>query len=170
MDGILGPISTNPMYFKEDFTYDEVTKFGQDGAVVEEYHARVAHRLCEFIDQVRCHSLTHSHSCTHSLMHSLTCTPHAQSCTASLAISLAPLPRHSSSHTPRYSSLTHSLTHHVVYCPTQLYTRLQVTVQDGGKKNYFCICIPCYNESMDDLMKTVLCLLENIDFMKHEGE
>jgi hypothetical protein len=22
---------------------------------------------------------------------------------------------------------------------------------------------------MDDLMKTVLCLLENIDFMKHEG-
>ena len=95
MDGILGPISTNPMYFKEDFTYQEITKFGRDGEVIEEYHAQVAHRLCEFIDQV--------------------------------------------------------------------------TMQDGGKKNYFCICIPCYNESMDDLMKTVLCLLENIDFMKHEG-
>ena len=96
MDGILGPISTNPMYFKEDFTYEEITKFGGNGEVVEEYHAKVAHRLCEFIDQV--------------------------------------------------------------------------TLKDGGKKNYFCICIPCYNESMDDLMKTVLCLLENIDFMKHEGK
>jgi hypothetical protein len=52
MDGILGPISTNPMYFKEDFTYEEITKFDKDGKVVEEYHAKVAHRLCEFIDQV----------------------------------------------------------------------------------------------------------------------
>jgi len=84
------------MYFKEDFKYSEITKFGQNGEIVEEYHAKVAHRLCEFIDQV--------------------------------------------------------------------------TIQDGGKKNYFCICIPCYNESMDDLMKTVLCLLENIDFMKHEAK
>lgn len=95
MDGILGPMSTNPMYFKEDFTYEDITKFGGSGEVIEEYHAKVAHRLCEFIDQV--------------------------------------------------------------------------TLKDGGKKNYFNICIPCYNESMDDLMKTVLCLLENIDFMKHEG-
>lgn len=96
MDGILGPVATNPMYFKEDFLYEDITKYGGSGEVVEEYHAKVAHRLCEFIDQV--------------------------------------------------------------------------TLKDGGKKNYFNICIPCYNESMDDLMKTVLCLLENIDFMKHEGK
>ena len=44
-----------------------------------------------------------------------------------------------------------------------------VTLCERGSKNYFCVCIPCYNESMEDLMKTVLCIMENIDFMKHEG-
>eukprot|EP00602_Paraphysomonas_sp_CaronLab_P007790 CAMPEP_0185027752 /NCGR_PEP_ID=MMETSP1103-20130426/12954_1 /TAXON_ID=36769 /ORGANISM="Paraphysomonas bandaiensis, Strain Caron Lab Isolate" /LENGTH=559 /DNA_ID=CAMNT_0027561865 /DNA_START=78 /DNA_END=1754 /DNA_ORIENTATION=+ len=94
MDGILGPISTEPTYFKEDFTYDDVTTIGSDGKIVKECHGRVCTKLCEYIDNV--------------------------------------------------------------------------TLCDRGTKNYFCICIPCYNESMDDLMKTVLCLMENIDFMKHE--
>ena len=123
--------------------------------VLRTHNHALPHLLSRWLPYLVIHQITHHathHSLTYSLTHSLS------------------HPSMSLIHPSIHPSRTHSLTHHVVYCPTQLYTRLQVTVQDGGKKNYFCICIPCYNESMDDLMKTVLCLLENIDFMKHEGE
>lgn len=43
------------------------------------------------------------------------------------------------------------------------------TLLDGGTKKYLAICVPCYNESMDDLMKTVVSIMENIDFMKNSA-
>lgn len=36
------------------------------------------------------------------------------------------------------------------------------------KAKYLCVCVPCYNESLDDLMKTVKSLMENVDFLKHK--
>jgi hypothetical protein len=36
------------------------------------------------------------------------------------------------------------------------------------KRKFLCICVPCYNESTEDLMKTIASLMENIDFMKHK--
>ena len=36
------------------------------------------------------------------------------------------------------------------------------------KRNFLCVCCPCYNESFDDLTKTLLSIMENIDFLKHK--
>ena len=36
------------------------------------------------------------------------------------------------------------------------------------KRKFLCVCVPCYNESTDDLMKTIASLMENVDFMKHK--
>lgn len=44
----------------------------------------------------------------------------------------------------------------------------KITDVDGGERNYFCVFVPVYNESVEQLMKTILSVMENIDFMKHE--
>ena len=36
------------------------------------------------------------------------------------------------------------------------------------RRKFLCVCVPCYNESTDDLMKTIASLMENVDFMKHK--
>lgn len=33
---------------------------------------------------------------------------------------------------------------------------------------YLTVCVPCYNENLEELMKTFLSLMENIDFMKRK--
>lgn len=30
---------------------------------------------------------------------------------------------------------------------------------------YLCVCVPCYNEGLEELMKTMISLMENFDFM-----
>lgn len=35
--------------------------------------------------------------------------------------------------------------------------------QEGVK--YLCVCVPCYNEDFEELLKTLLSLMENFDFM-----
>lgn len=30
---------------------------------------------------------------------------------------------------------------------------------------YLCVCVPCYNEDLEELMKTLVSLMENFDFM-----
>jgi cellulose synthase/poly-beta-1,6-N-acetylglucosamine synthase-like glycosyltransferase len=36
-------------------------------------------------------------------------------------------------------------------------------------RKFLCVCVPCYNESTVDLMKTVASLMKNVDFMKHKA-
>lgn len=33
---------------------------------------------------------------------------------------------------------------------------------------YLCICVPCYNEDLSELLKTLLSLLENFEFMERK--
>ena len=33
-------------------------------------------------------------------------------------------------------------------------------------QKYLAICVPCYNENIGELMKTIISLMENIEFMK----
>jgi hypothetical protein len=35
-------------------------------------------------------------------------------------------------------------------------------------KRYLTICVPCYNEDLDELLKTLLSLMENIEFMQRK--
>jgi hypothetical protein len=30
---------------------------------------------------------------------------------------------------------------------------------------YLCVCVPCYNEDLEELLKTLVSLMENFDFM-----
>lgn len=42
---------------------------------------------------------------------------------------------------------------------------------EEGEANGVCfltICIPCYNENVDELMKTISSIMNNIEFMKHK--
>jgi hypothetical protein len=36
------------------------------------------------------------------------------------------------------------------------------------KKRYLTICVPCYNEDLDELLKTLFSLMENIEFMQRK--
>jgi hypothetical protein len=33
------------------------------------------------------------------------------------------------------------------------------------KVKYLCVCVPCYNEDLEELLKTLISLMENFDFM-----
>jgi hypothetical protein len=35
-------------------------------------------------------------------------------------------------------------------------------------KRYLTICVPCYNEDLDELMKTLYSLMENVEFMQRK--
>jgi hypothetical protein len=35
--------------------------------------------------------------------------------------------------------------------------------KEGTK--YLCVCVPCYNEDLEELLKTLVSLMENFDFM-----
>lgn len=35
-------------------------------------------------------------------------------------------------------------------------------------KRYLAICMPCYNEDLDELLKTLFSLMENIEFMQRK--
>lgn len=39
-----------------------------------------------------------------------------------------------------------------------------LTESDGSK--YMCVCVPCYNEDLSELLKTLVSLLENFEFME----
>ncbi len=39
-------------------------------------------------------------------------------------------------------------------------------VSDNPQAKYLAICVPCYNETVDDLLKTLISLMQNIDFMQ----
>lgn len=41
-------------------------------------------------------------------------------------------------------------------------------VNDRGEKMYLTICVPCYNEHLDELMKTIHSLMENVEFMQRK--
>lgn len=40
--------------------------------------------------------------------------------------------------------------------------------QKKDTEKFLCVCVPVYNESKDDLMKTIMSVMENIDFIKHK--
>ena len=42
-------------------------------------------------------------------------------------------------------------------------------VSSSKEKVYVAFCIPCYNETFDSLIKTILSIMENVDFMKHNA-
>jgi len=35
-------------------------------------------------------------------------------------------------------------------------------------KRYLTICVPCYNEDLDELLKTLFSLMENVEFMQRK--
>ena len=35
-------------------------------------------------------------------------------------------------------------------------------------KKYLTICVPCYNEDLDELLKTLYSLMENVEFMQRK--
>ncbi len=39
---------------------------------------------------------------------------------------------------------------------------------EHAEVKYLLICVPCYNENLEELMKTFLSLLENFDFMQRK--
>ena len=44
----------------------------------------------------------------------------------------------------------------------------QLVNDPDEKKRYLTICVPCYNEDLDELLKTLLSLMENIEFMQRK--
>ncbi len=45
---------------------------------------------------------------------------------------------------------------------------LMAAASDDSEKKYLAICVPCYNENLEELMKTFLSLMENVDFMQRK--
>jgi cellulose synthase/poly-beta-1,6-N-acetylglucosamine synthase-like glycosyltransferase len=44
----------------------------------------------------------------------------------------------------------------------------QLLEDPDPNKRYLTICVPCYNEDLDELLKTLLSLMENIEFMQRK--
>ena len=96
MEGVLGPIASDPSYYMQEFKYKDVTRYNANGDVAQGCHAKMCSEICKHINKI--------------------------------------------------------------------------TDIDGGERNYFCVFVPVYNETAEQLMKTVLSVMENIDFLKHEGK
>jgi hypothetical protein len=53
-------------------------------------------------------------------------------------------------------------------CTAQPSKRIGQYLMDRAEQdttNYLCVCVPCYNEDLDEMMKMVISLMENFDFM-----
>lgn len=44
----------------------------------------------------------------------------------------------------------------------------QLMEDPDENKRYLTICVPCYNEDLDELMKTLYSLMENVEFMQRK--
>ena len=67
----------------------------------------------------------------------------------------------------------YQLSTHAIYLI--FYYQVAKNVIQGMKRDpdlkdsrFLCICVPAYNESKDDLLKTIDSIMKNIDFMKHK--
>lgn len=96
MEGVMGPIASDPDFYMQEFKYKDVTRYNSRGDVVQGCHAKMCSEVCRHINKI--------------------------------------------------------------------------TDIDGGERNFFCVFIPVYNETAEQVMKTVLSVMENVDFMKHEGK
>ncbi len=45
---------------------------------------------------------------------------------------------------------------------------LMAAASENPDTKYLTVCVPCYNENLEELMKTFLSLMENIDFMQRK--
>ncbi len=43
---------------------------------------------------------------------------------------------------------------------------LQEAENGSSKTRYMAICVPCYNENVEELMKTLISLMQSVDFMQ----
>jgi hypothetical protein len=39
---------------------------------------------------------------------------------------------------------------------------------ENTDSKYLCICVPCYNEEIDEFLKTVLSLMDNMEFIRRK--
>lgn len=51
-----------------------------------------------------------------------------------------------------------------VACTSITNSFLNSVKKSGGK--YLCICVPCYNENIEEFTKTILSLMENMEFIQ----